>query len=64
MAKEAPDLSDDAGHMPSLSSKSRETGELQDMYRRTLAASWAAQPGVRIVGIPVQGIKSLMDHRN
>lgn len=31
--------------MPSLSSKSRETGELQDVYRRTLAASWAAQPG-------------------
>lgn len=31
--------------MPSLSSKSRETGELQDMYRQTLAASWAAQPG-------------------
>jgi hypothetical protein len=33
------------GQMPSLSSKSRETGELQDMYRRTLAAYWAAQPG-------------------
>ena len=30
---------------PSLSSKSREVGELQDMYRRTLAAYWAAQPG-------------------
>ncbi|KAF2834518.1 hypothetical protein M501DRAFT_1001154 [Patellaria atrata CBS 101060] len=37
--------SDDPGHIPSLSSKSRETGELQDMYRRTLTASWAAQPG-------------------
>ena len=30
---------------PSLSSGSREAGELQDMYRRTLAAYWAAQPG-------------------
>jgi hypothetical protein len=30
---------------PSLSSKSREAGELQDMYRRTLAAYWSAQPG-------------------
>ncbi|KAI9720827.1 MAG: hypothetical protein M1812_002666 [Candelaria pacifica] len=36
---------DDLGHMPSMSSKSRETGELQDMYRRTLAASWASQAG-------------------
>lgn len=32
-------------HMPSLSSKSRDAGEMQDMYRRTLAASWVAQPG-------------------
>ena len=30
---------------PSLSTKSREAGELQDMYRRTLAAYWSAQPG-------------------
>jgi hypothetical protein len=30
---------------PSLTSKSREAGELQDMYRRTLAAYWSAQPG-------------------
>ena len=28
-----------------MSSKSREAGELQDMYRRTLAAYWSAQPG-------------------
>jgi hypothetical protein len=28
-----------------LTSKSREAGELQDMYRRTLAAYWSAQPG-------------------
>jgi hypothetical protein len=30
---------------PSLNSNSREAGELQDMYRRTLAAYWSAQPG-------------------
>ena len=36
---------DDLGHMPSMSSKTREIGKLQDMYRRTLAASWAAQAG-------------------
>ena len=36
---------DDLGHMPSMSSKTRELGELQDMYRRALAASWAAQAG-------------------
>lgn len=30
---------------PSLNTKSREAGELQDMYRRTLAAYWSAQPG-------------------
>lgn len=29
--------------MPSVPHKSREVGELQDMYRRTLAASWVAQ---------------------
>jgi N-terminal C2 in EEIG1 and EHBP1 proteins len=28
-------------HMPSITSKTRETSELQDMYRRTLAASWS-----------------------
>ncbi len=31
--------------MPSLSNKSREAGELQDMYRRNLTAYWTAQPG-------------------
>ena len=36
---------DDLGHMPSMSKKTRELGKLQDMYRRTLAASWAAQAG-------------------
>jgi hypothetical protein len=30
---------------PSLNTNSREAGELQDMYRRTLAAYWSAQPG-------------------
>ncbi|KAF2231334.1 hypothetical protein EV356DRAFT_452206 [Viridothelium virens] len=46
MAGEQQGESDDVtGHMPSLNTKSRETGELQDMYRRTLAAYWAAQPG-------------------
>ncbi|QRD06323.1 hypothetical protein JI435_117120 [Parastagonospora nodorum SN15] len=36
---------EDSGAAPSLSTKSREAGELQDMYRRTLAAYWSAQPG-------------------
>ena len=36
---------DDGGNVPSMSSKARESGRLQDMYRRTLAASWAAQVG-------------------
>lgn len=44
MASEQVDQ-DDLGHLPSMSSKSREHGELQDMYRRTLTASWAAQAG-------------------
>lgn len=36
---------DDTGNVPSLSTKTRELGKLQDIYRRTLAASWAAQDG-------------------
>jgi hypothetical protein len=36
---------DDGNNMPSMSSKAKESGKLQDMYRRTLAASWAAQAG-------------------
>ncbi|KAJ4304845.1 hypothetical protein N0V90_000373 [Kalmusia sp. IMI 367209] len=36
---------EDVGTTPSLSAGSREAGELQDMYRRTLAAYWSAQPG-------------------
>ncbi|KAK6430585.1 hypothetical protein LTR95_013257 [Oleoguttula sp. CCFEE 5521] len=34
-----------AGPMPSLSVRSKEIGEAQDMYRRALAAFWASQPG-------------------
>ncbi|MCJ1468401.1 hypothetical protein MMC07_007029 [Pseudocyphellaria aurata] len=36
---------DDLGQIPSISSKTREMSKLQDMYRQTLAASWAAQTG-------------------
>ncbi|KAH0542878.1 hypothetical protein FGG08_002738 [Glutinoglossum americanum] len=36
---------EDSSYITSLASKSREIGETQDMYRRTLAASWAAQAG-------------------
>ncbi|KAI9852380.1 MAG: hypothetical protein M1838_000902 [Thelocarpon superellum] len=36
---------DDPGHIPLLHSRTRENGEMQDMYRRTLASSWAAQVG-------------------
>ncbi|CAK3982567.1 Hypothetical predicted protein [Lecanosticta acicola] len=31
--------------LPHFSSTNREMGEMQDMYRRTLAAFWASQPG-------------------
>ncbi|KAK5173922.1 uncharacterized protein LTR77_002603 [Saxophila tyrrhenica] len=31
--------------VPNLSSRNKEVGEMQDMYRRTLAAFWASQPG-------------------
>ena len=44
MASE-PGEGDDGGHMPSITSKTRELSELQDMYRRTLAASWACMAG-------------------
>lgn len=36
---------DDGSNVPSMSSYARESGKLQDMYRRTLAASWLAQAG-------------------
>jgi hypothetical protein len=35
---------DDLGRIPSINT-SRETGDLQDMYRRTLAASWTCREG-------------------
>ena len=35
----------DNGQVPSITNKTRETSELQDMYRRTLAASWACSGG-------------------
>ncbi|KAL1989355.1 hypothetical protein VTN96DRAFT_117 [Rasamsonia emersonii] len=35
---------DDLGRIPSVNT-SRETGDLQDMYRRTLAASWTCRDG-------------------
>lgn len=44
MAGEQQELEDN-GAAPSLTSKSRDASELQDMYRRTLAAYWSAQPG-------------------
>ncbi|KAK4693695.1 hypothetical protein P7C71_g3752, partial [Lecanoromycetidae sp. Uapishka_2] len=45
MTAESGDPSDDGNNVPSMSYKARESGKLQDMYRRTLAASWAAQAG-------------------
>ena len=36
---------DDGSSMPSMSSKAQESGKLQDLYRRNLAASFAAQFG-------------------
>jgi hypothetical protein len=41
-------LSTEAGEgddMPSITSKTRELSEMQDLYRRTLAATWACQAG-------------------
>lgn len=35
----------DTDDMPSIASKSRELSEAQDIYRRTLAASWACEKG-------------------
>lgn len=35
----------DGDDMPSLTSKTRELSEAQDLYRRTLAATWACQSG-------------------
>ncbi|KAF9895374.1 hypothetical protein FE257_000279 [Aspergillus nanangensis] len=35
---------DDLGRLPSLSTQSTDVSDLQDMYRRTLAASWNSRP--------------------
>ncbi|EME49806.1 hypothetical protein DOTSEDRAFT_40956 [Dothistroma septosporum NZE10] len=35
----------DAAALPNFSTTNKELGEMQDMYRRTLAAYWASQPG-------------------
>ncbi|KAJ5599851.1 hypothetical protein N7450_000918 [Penicillium hetheringtonii] len=35
--------SDEVGHLPSINTKSRETADMQDLYRRTLAASWTSR---------------------
>lgn len=37
--------SEELGHLPSLNTKTRETADMQDMYRRTLAASWTSRAG-------------------
>lgn len=37
---------EETGHMPAVTTKSREAGdELRELYRRTLAAEWTCQPG-------------------
>lgn len=40
-----PGDSDELGQLPSINAKSREIADLQDMYRRTLAASWTSRAG-------------------
>ena len=45
MTAEAGDHADEGNNIPSMSHKARENGKLQDMYRRTLVANWAAQAG-------------------
>ncbi|KAG5975101.1 hypothetical protein E4U58_002095 [Claviceps cyperi] len=39
----APEVEDDTSPIPSIA-KSRDAAEVQDLYRRTLAASWSRQP--------------------
>ncbi|KAJ5364146.1 uncharacterized protein N7496_009859 [Penicillium cataractarum] len=38
-----PGDSEELGHLPSINTKSREVADMQDMYRRTLAASWTSR---------------------
>ncbi|KAI9806349.1 MAG: hypothetical protein M1825_006464 [Sarcosagium campestre] len=45
ISTEANNDADEAGQVSSMGDRSREFGELQDTYRRTLAASWASQTG-------------------
>ncbi|KAJ5878887.1 hypothetical protein N7455_002352 [Penicillium solitum] len=40
---ELPINADEFGHLPSIDTKSREIADMQDMYRRTLAASWSSR---------------------
>ncbi|KAJ5803295.1 uncharacterized protein N7503_005745 [Penicillium pulvis] len=39
-----PGDADESGHLPSISTKTNEAADMQDMYRRTLAASWMSRP--------------------
>jgi hypothetical protein len=39
------DVNHPGAELPTLSTMNRENGEMQDMYRRSLAAFWASQPG-------------------
>lgn len=38
-----PGDSEELGHLPSITTKGREVADMQDMYRRTLAASWTSR---------------------
>lgn len=40
-----PGDSEELGNMPTINSKSREIADMQDIYRRTLAASWTSRAG-------------------
>lgn len=40
-----PGDSEELGHLPSINAKSKEVDDMQDMYRRTLAASWTSRAG-------------------
>ncbi|KAK4864482.1 hypothetical protein LT330_009745 [Penicillium expansum] len=42
-SSEMPVNADEFGHLPSIDTKSREIADMQDMYRRTLAASWSSR---------------------
>lgn len=36
-------IDDDLGQLPSINTKTREIADMQDIYRRTLAASWSSR---------------------